>query len=81
MCEIVKKKNFFHSYRSFLEALVRCRNSPSDLGPLMNRYENKFEMYNKYFQNKPVSDHIVTMHLLYFDKIRQNLGSRLDVSV
>ncbi|XP_039965934.1 triple functional domain protein [Bactrocera tryoni] len=66
--------------KSFLEALVRCRNSPADLGPLIKRYLHKFDMYNKYFQNKPVSDHIVTTHLLYFDKIRQNLGSRLDLN-
>ncbi|XP_050333184.1 rho guanine nucleotide exchange factor 25-like isoform X1 [Bactrocera neohumeralis] len=66
--------------KSFLEALVRCRNSPADLGALIEDYLHKFDMYKKYFQNKPLSDHIVTTHLPYFDKIRQNLGSRLDLN-
>ncbi|CAD7004183.1 unnamed protein product [Ceratitis capitata] len=66
--------------KSFLDALVRCRNSPADLGPIIKRYYHKFDMYNKYYQNKPVSDHIVTTHLVYFDQIRQKLGSRLDLN-
>ncbi|XP_049317720.1 rho guanine nucleotide exchange factor 25-like isoform X2 [Bactrocera dorsalis] len=66
--------------KSFLEALVRCRNSPADLGLLIEDYLHKFDMYKIYFRNKPLSDHIVTTHLLYFDKIRQNLGSLLDLN-
>ena len=38
-------------------------------------------MYVVYCQNKPVSEHIVSEHLAYFDEIRQKLKHKLLVSL
>lgn len=38
-------------------------------------------MYVVYCQNKPVSEHIVSEHLGYFDEIRQKLKHKLLVSI
>lgn len=65
---------------NFLKALQRCIKNPSELGPMIKRYERKFHMYIVYCQNKPVSEHIVSEHVMYFDQIRQKLKHRLDLS-
>ncbi|XP_055846907.1 triple functional domain protein isoform X2 [Episyrphus balteatus] len=65
---------------NFLKALQRCIKTPSELGPMIKRYERKFHMYIVYCQNKPVSEHIVSEHVMYFDQIRQKLKHRLDLS-
>lgn len=64
----------------FLKALQKCLKTPSELGPLIKRYERKLHMYIVYCQNKPVSEHIVSEHMVYFDQIRLKLKHRLDLS-
>ncbi|XP_037933419.1 triple functional domain protein isoform X2 [Teleopsis dalmanni] len=61
----------------FLRALRHCQSKPGDLGAMITRYERKFNMYTVYCQNKPVSEHIVNEHALYFDQIRDKLRHRL----
>lgn len=64
----------------FFNALQRCLSMPSELGPMIKRYERKLHMYVVYCQNKPMSEHIVSENLGYFDQIRQKLKHRLDLS-
>lgn len=72
--------NIFHFCSYFVKALQRCIKTPSELGPMIKRYERKFHMYINYCRNKPVSEHIVSEHVMYFEQIRQKLKHRLDVS-
>lgn len=51
------------------------------MGPLIKRSERKLHMYVVYCQNKPVSEHIVSEHMNYFDEIRNKLGHKLVVSI
>lgn len=55
--------------------------NPKELGPLIKRSERKLHMYVVYCQNKPVSEHIVSEHMNYFDEIRNKLGHKLVVSI
>ncbi|KAH8395569.1 hypothetical protein KR222_000041 [Zaprionus bogoriensis] len=64
----------------FLRALRHCEKSPSDLGPLIENSTKKFNMYYYFCSNKMLSEYIVSEHYDYFDKIRQKLGHRLDLS-
>jgi hypothetical protein len=60
-----------------VKALQNCIQNPSELGVIIRRYERKLHMYVVYCQNKPVSEHIVSEHLAYFDEIRQKLKHKL----
>lgn len=51
--------------------------NPAELGVIIKRSERKLHMYVVYCQNKPVSEHIVSEHLAYFDEIRQKLKHKL----
>ncbi|XP_013112529.1 triple functional domain protein [Stomoxys calcitrans] len=64
----------------FLKALKQSQKTPAELGTMIKRYENKFQMYITYCNNKPKSEHIVTEHAQYFDLVRQKLRHRLDLS-
>ncbi|XP_058975497.1 kalirin isoform X2 [Musca domestica] len=64
----------------FLKALIQSQKTPSELGNMIKRYENKFQMYITYCNNKPKSEHIVTEHVQYFELVRQKLGHRLELS-
>lgn len=71
----------YHIYCSyFLKALIQSQKTPAEIGTMIKRYGNKFQMYITYCNNKPKSEHIVTEHVQYFDLVRQKLGHRLDVS-
>lgn len=61
--------------------MIQSQKTPAELGTMIKRYENKFQMYITYCNNKPKSEHIVTEHAQYFDLVRQKLGHRLDVSI
>lgn len=61
----------------FLKALQVCMTNPSELGVIIKRSERKLHMYVVYCQNKPVSEHIVSEHMTYFDEIRQKLKHKL----
>lgn len=65
----------------FLKTLYNCIQNPSELGMIIKRSERKLHMYVVYCQNKPVSEHIVSEHLAYFDEIRQKLKHKLLVSL
>ena len=65
----------------FLKALIQSQKTPTELGTIIKRYGNKFQMYITYCNNKPKSEHIVTEHAQYFDLVRQKLHHRLDVSI
>ncbi|XP_030385727.1 rho guanine nucleotide exchange factor 25-like [Scaptodrosophila lebanonensis] len=58
----------------FLKGLQNCLNSPTTLGPLINRSQAKFNMYSYYCSNHPLSEFLVEKHKDYFNKIRQKLG-------
>lgn len=64
----------------FLKTLRNCVQSPSDLSSIIKKSERKLHMYVVYCQNKPVSEHIVSEHLAYFDEIRQKLKHKLLLS-
>ncbi|KAM7356678.1 trio Rho guanine nucleotide exchange factor [Cochliomyia hominivorax] len=64
----------------FLKALIQSQKTPTELGSMIKRYGNKFQMYITYCNNKPKSEHIVTEHAQYFDLVRQKLHHRLDLS-
>lgn len=71
----------FKNYSYFLKHLQNCIENPRELGPLIKRSERKLHMYVVYCQNKPVSEHIVSEHMNYFDEIRNKLGHKLVVSI
>ena len=64
----------------FLKSLQNCIAHPCELSAIISRSERKLHMYVVYCQNKPVSEHIVSEHLPYFDEIRQKLKHKLLVS-
>lgn len=73
-------KNFQHNSSLssiFLKTLQNCIHNPSELSSIIKRSERKLHMYVVYCQNKPVSEHIVSEHLSYFDEIRQKLKHKL----
>uniref|UniRef100_W4VRC9 Putative triple functional domain ptprf n=1 Tax=Corethrella appendiculata TaxID=1370023 RepID=W4VRC9_9DIPT len=61
----------------FLKSLQRCLINTHELGPLIKRSERKLHMYVVYCQNKPVSEHIVSEHINYFDELRLKLKHKL----
>lgn len=67
------------SCSSFLTALRRCVDHPTELAPLFKRYERKLHMYVVYCKNKPVSEYIVSEHESYFDELRSKLGQKLQI--
>lgn len=67
-------------YSVFLKTLHNCIQNPSELSAIIKRSDRKLHMYVVYCQNKPVSEHIVSEHLAYFDEIRQKLKHKLLVS-
>lgn len=77
---IVIKFNDFFTFSIFLKTLHNCIQNPSELSAIIKRSERKLHMYVVYCQNKPVSEHIVSEHLGYFDEIRQKLKHKLLVS-
>lgn len=77
---IVVKFNDFFTFSIFLKTLHNCIQNPSELSAIIKRSERKLHMYVVYCQNKPVSEHIVSEHLGYFDEIRQKLKHKLLVS-
>lgn len=64
---------------SFLTALKRCIDYPTELAPLFKRYERKLHMYVVYCKNKPMSEYIVSEHEGYFDELRSRLGQKLQI--
>lgn len=66
-------------FSSFLTALRRCIDHPTELAPLFKRYERKLHMYVVYCKNKPVSEYIVSEHENYFDELRSRLGQKLQI--
>lgn len=63
-----------------MKTLLNCIQNPSELSAIIKRSERKLHMYVVYCQNKPVSEHIVSEHLSYFDEIRLKLKHKLLVS-
>lgn len=60
-----------------MKTLQNCIQNPYELSAIIKRSERKLHMYVVYCQNKPVSEHIVSEHLGYFDEIRQKLKHKL----
>ncbi|KAI9551891.1 hypothetical protein GHT06_022227 [Daphnia sinensis] len=64
----------------FLQAIEKCGENVSELGPLFKRSERKLHMYIVYCQNKAKSEYIVSEHIdTYFEELRQRLGHRLTI--
>lgn len=76
----VQRSQHFSLHSFFLKSLYTCIENPSELAPVVKKSERKLHMYVVYCQNKPVSEHIVTEHVGYFDEIRQKLKHKLLVS-
>lgn len=57
--------------RVFLQAIEKCGENVSELGPLFKRSERKLHMYIVYCQNKAKSEYIVSEHIdTYFEVSR-----------
>ncbi len=51
----------------------------SYIGSLFVKYENRFQMYVKYCENKPKSEYIVSEYDNYFEELRVELKQKLNI--
>ncbi len=51
----------------------------SYIGQLFIKYENRFQMYVKYCENKPKSEYIVSEYDTFFDDLRIKLNQKLNI--
>jgi hypothetical protein len=51
----------------------------SYIGSLFVKYENRFQMYVKYCENKPKSEYIVSEYDAYFEELRVKLNLKLNI--
>jgi triple functional domain protein len=65
---------------TFQPELEKCVTEHSGyIGALFTKYENRFQMYVKYCENKPKSEYIVSEHDSYFDELRLKLNQKLNI--
>lgn len=65
---------------TFSPELENCLNEDSSyIGQLFVKYENRFQMYVKYCENKPKSEYIVSEYDAYFDELRVELKQKLNI--
>ncbi len=64
----------------FSPELEKCLSEPSSyIGQLFVKYENRFQMYVKYCENKPKSEYIVSEHDQFFEELRVKLNQKLNI--
>ena len=64
----------------FAPELEKCLTEPTDyIGRLFTKYENRFQMYVKYCENKPKSEYIVSEYDEYFEQLRVKLNQKLNI--
>ncbi|CAF0832793.1 unnamed protein product [Brachionus calyciflorus] len=65
---------------TFSPELEKCLTEESSyIGKLFVKYENRFQMYVKYCENKPKSEYIVSEYDAYFEELRIKLGQKLTI--
>jgi hypothetical protein len=64
----------------FQPELEKCLTEPTSyIGSLFVKYENRFQMYVKYCENKPKSEYIVSEYDAYFEELRVKLSLKLNI--
>jgi len=65
---------------TFFPDLEKCLSEPPNyIAQLFIKYENRFQMYVKYCENKPKSEFIVSEYDTYFEELRQKLNQKLNI--
>ena len=65
---------------TFSPDIEKCLTEPTGfIGQLFVKYENRFQMYVKYCENKPKSEYIVSEYDTYFEELRLKLNQKLNI--
>jgi hypothetical protein len=65
---------------TFSPDIEKCLTEPTAyIGQLFVKYENRFQMYVKYCENKPKSEYIIGEYDIYFEELRLKLNSKLNI--